>query len=64
MKTLTLAILISLLATTAQAQIFTEQTDIVIPGIITGSVDWGGYNNDGLLDFMITGDAGDVSGEV
>ena len=39
------------------AQIFTEQTDIVIPGIRSGSVKWGDYNSDGDLDFMITGDA-------
>lgn len=37
------------------SQLFTEQTDIVITGINEGSVNWGDYNNDGLLDFMMTG---------
>ncbi|MBN2891703.1 MAG: VCBS repeat-containing protein [Bacteroidales bacterium] len=37
------------------AQQFTEQTDIELTGVYEGSCDWGDYNNDGLLDFMPTG---------
>jgi len=38
------------------SQQFTEQIDIKIPGVYQGSVNWGDYNNDGLLDFMMTGE--------
>ena len=36
---------------------FNEQTSISITGIQNGSVDWGDYNNDGLLDFVMAGQA-------
>lgn len=34
---------------------FTEQTSITLPGIYQGSAAWCDYNNDGKLDFMLTG---------
>jgi PKD repeat protein len=34
---------------------FTEQTGIVLPGVESGSSAWGDYNNDDLLDILITG---------
>jgi len=42
-------------------QLFTEQTDVQITGIHEGDIDWGDYNADGLLDFMITGQSGSYS---
>lgn len=34
---------------------FTEQTSITIEGVAYGSSAWGDYNNDDLLDFVLTG---------
>ena len=34
---------------------FTEQTSIVLPGVEFSSVEWGDYDNDGDLDFLLTG---------
>ena len=34
---------------------FTEQTGIALPGISSGSVAWGDYDNDGDLDILLTG---------
>jgi PKD repeat protein len=34
---------------------FTDQTSISIPGVDEGSSAWGDYNNDDLLDFILTG---------
>ncbi|MCX6301385.1 MAG: VCBS repeat-containing protein [Bacteroidia bacterium] len=36
---------------------FSEQTDIILPGVSRGSVDWGDYDNDGKLDILLTGDS-------
>jgi hypothetical protein len=34
---------------------FTEQTDISLTGVATGSAAWGDYDNDGDLDILLTG---------
>jgi hypothetical protein len=34
---------------------FTEQTSIQLKGVVDGSSAWGDYNNDGLLDIIISG---------
>jgi hypothetical protein len=38
--------------------IFTEQTNINLPAISSGSVAWGDYDNDGDLDILLTGHTG------
>jgi PKD repeat protein/predicted nucleotidyltransferase len=45
------------------SQQFTEQTDISIAGVSQGSVAWGDYDNDGYLDFILSGwsDSGPVT---
>lgn len=43
---------------------FTDQTGIVLPGVENGSSAWGDYNNDNLLDIVLTGynpDLGNIS---
>ncbi|MCX6335395.1 MAG: VCBS repeat-containing protein [Bacteroidia bacterium] len=40
---------------------FTEQTDIILTGVYASSVSWGDYDNDGDLDILLTGSAGDLA---
>jgi len=40
------------------SQVYVEQTDVQITGIKRGSIDWSDCNNDGLLDFVLTGNSG------
>ena len=40
---------------------FTENTNIVLPGVSSSSVTWGDYDNDGKLDFIICGFLSDNS---
>ncbi|MHC1704741.1 MAG: FG-GAP-like repeat-containing protein [Tenuifilaceae bacterium] len=37
---------------------FSDQTDILLTGVSSGSVDWGDYDNDGDLDLLISGMTG------
>jgi hypothetical protein len=37
---------------------FTEQTDINLTGVSTGTAIWGDYDNDGYLDILLTGNDG------
>jgi len=37
---------------------FTEQVAISLTGVISGSVEWGDYDNDGDLDILLTGSTG------
>ncbi|MFC2138267.1 PKD domain-containing protein [Bacteroidota bacterium] len=36
---------------------FSEQTDIILRGVLEGSVDWGDYDNDGDLDILLSGES-------
>jgi PKD repeat protein len=36
--------------------IFTDQAGLALAGVINSTVAWGDYNNDGYLDFLLTGD--------
>lgn len=38
---------------------FIEQTSIELTGVYNGAVAWGDYDNDGLLDLLLTGNAND-----
>ncbi len=47
------------------APVFTDVTstsfiDEIPPGLVDGSMDWGDYNNDGLLDLAVTGTVSDA----
>ena len=55
-KAITIISIFLLLSNSINAQQFTKQADIEITGVCEGSADWGDYNNDGLLDFIISGD--------
>lgn len=55
-KAITIISIFLLLSNSINAQQFTKQADIEITNVDEGSADWGDYNNDGLLDFIITGD--------
>ena len=48
-------IVFSIININLKAQTFTEQTGISITGFSNGDIAWGDYNNDGYLDFIITG---------
>jgi hypothetical protein len=34
---------------------FSEETEIVLPGVVDGSAAWGDYDNDGVADLLLTG---------
>ncbi|MCX6256454.1 MAG: FG-GAP-like repeat-containing protein [Bacteroidia bacterium] len=50
-----LVLLVFGLCLSSYSQTFTEQTSISLPAVWTGSVTWFDYDNDGYLDFIITG---------
>jgi hypothetical protein len=41
--------------------IFTEQSQISLTGVMSGSIDWGDYDNDGYLDILLTGSTSTAS---
>ncbi len=56
MKTFIISLFFVLLfCNISNAQVFVEVTEVEIQEMSNGDVDWGDYNNDGLLDFVITG---------
>ncbi len=45
--------------------LFSEQTEIGLPGLYRSSVSWGDYDNNGYLDFILTGSTnGSTSGAI
>ncbi len=54
-NTLILILFATIFSFNSYAQTFTEQTGINITGVEASSVAWGDYDNDGDLDFLLTG---------